>query len=77
MKHEEAFDRKRRARDKANKKFLKQRHRLHAMVMAATLLGAIIGGNIGLSVGPVVAAFGFIIGGTIGLVVGGAKVFAE
>lgn len=71
---EAGFARKRKARDKANLRLLKNKAMIVPGILGAALVGALAGGTIALSIGPGLAVYGLALGGGIAAAIGGPVV---
>ena len=69
MKDASAFARKRKTRDKANLRWVKNRHLVLPFVGGAVLIGGLWGGTVAMSFGPQLTVHGVIVGavGAFGL----------
>lgn len=74
---EDGFARKRRTRDKANRRFLKNRHMIIPGLAGLAALGGMAGATVALSIGPALSPYGFIIGAAVAYAAGGWHVVRD
>lgn len=70
MKKPEAFAHKRKVRDKANLRWIKNRHLVVPAFGALLLMGGLIGGNLAMRVNPDLTGTGVLAGMVLGFAVG-------
>lgn len=71
MKKEYAFEHKRKVRDKAHLRWIKNRYLVVPSFIAAAFIGGVIGGTIARDVYPDAVSLGAIVGMFLGVAVGG------
>jgi hypothetical protein len=74
MKDETAFDYKRKQRDKANKKLIKNRHEIVPYLAGLMIVGGLAGATVGLSLSPVVTPYGALVGVFCAVIFGGNRI---
>lgn len=70
MKKPDAFDRKRKERDKAQKRWVKSRELVAPAIIAFGLMGSALGGMIGQSLASGLAVAGMFLGGATAVIAG-------
>jgi hypothetical protein len=74
---EEGFARKRLARDKANRRWVKNRHLVIPAIVGVLLFGGLMGGTIAMSIAVELAIYGMCIGAGLALFIFGPSVIKE
>lgn len=77
MKKADAFTRKRRARDKASKRWIKSRDIVAPAIIAFTVMGTVLGGMLGHVLAPDLWSLGVFAGLAIGVIAGSFYVTAQ
>jgi hypothetical protein len=70
----EGWNTKRKARDKANHRLVKNKHLIVPGLLGAALIGALCGGTIAMSFGPEMIVYGAMIGAGLAIGFGGPSI---